>query len=146
MRISDWSSDVCSSDLGDESGFQPVGRFQRFIPFPQRRFDAAAVGDVEHGEKCVAVGQRHGGELQMPPVLQRQTAAALAAVGGGGADEVDRKSTRLTPVTNAHLVCRLLLEKKITKHKQTNKHTKTNTTKQLTHSHIYSIRLPTQYN
>src|SRR3546814_7198521 len=33
----------------------------------------------------------------------------------------DRKSTRLTPVTNAHLVCRILLEKKkktsqITKH------------------------------
>src|SRR3546814_4994402 len=28
---------------------------------------------------------------------------------------VDRKSTRRTPVTNAHLVCRLLLEKK--KHK-----------------------------
>src|SRR3546814_2636984 len=26
--------------------------------------------------------------------------------------EGDRKSTRLTPVTNAHLVCRLLLEKK----------------------------------
>src|SRR3546814_1510510 len=26
----------------------------------------------------------------------------------------DRKSTRLTPVTNAHLVCRLLLEKKKT--------------------------------
>src|SRR3546814_6132929 len=26
----------------------------------------------------------------------------------------DRKSTRLTPVTNAHLVCRLLLEKKTT--------------------------------
>src|SRR3546814_549244 len=25
---------------------------------------------------------------------------------------IDRKSTRLTPVTNAHLVCRLLLEKK----------------------------------
>src|SRR3546814_8402411 len=29
---------------------------------------------------------------------------------------IDRKSTRLTPVTNAHLVCRLLLEKK--KHTQ----------------------------
>src|SRR3546814_4904145 len=29
--------------------------------------------------------------------------------------ELDRKSTRLTPVTNAHLVCRLLLEKKKTK-------------------------------
>src|SRR3546814_1074763 len=30
----------------------------------------------------------------------------------------DRKSTRLTPVTNAHLVCRLLLEKKNTKTEQ----------------------------
>src|SRR3546814_1212276 len=30
----------------------------------------------------------------------------------------DRKSTRLNPVTNAHLVCRLLLEKKNPKHKQ----------------------------
>src|SRR3546814_1495239 len=28
------------------------------------------------------------------------------------ATHVDRKSTRRTPVTNAHLVCRLLLEKK----------------------------------
>src|SRR3546814_1846554 len=28
---------------------------------------------------------------------------------------LDRKSTRLNPVTNAHLVCRLLLEKKKTK-------------------------------
>src|SRR3546814_9724545 len=31
-----------------------------------------------------------------------------------GAVLLDRKSTRLTPVTNAHLVCRLLLEKKKT--------------------------------
>src|SRR3546814_5569482 len=34
--------------------------------------------------------------------------AGSAAARRGG----DRKSTRLTPVTNAHLVCRLLLEKK----------------------------------
>src|SRR3546814_3236120 len=37
-------------------------------------------------------------------------------VAGGGEQALhvrgDRKSTRLTPVTNAHLVCRLLLEKK----------------------------------
>src|SRR3546814_4839239 len=31
---------------------------------------------------------------------------------------LDRKSTRLNPVTNAHLVCRLLLEKKKTKHQR----------------------------
>src|SRR3546814_9483322 len=34
----------------------------------------------------------------------------------------DRKSTRLNPVTNAHLVCLLMLEKK--KKKNENKHTK----------------------
>src|SRR3546814_6816968 len=47
-------------------------------------------------------------------------------------DDLDRKSTRLTPVTNAHLVCRLLLEKKkqqrtktaVTRHKKKNKMTK----------------------
>src|SRR3546814_1879949 len=32
----------------------------------------------------------------------------------------DRKSTRLTPVTNAHLVCRLLLEKKKIKTRSNN--------------------------
>src|SRR3546814_5329699 len=32
--------------------------------------------------------------------------------GGRVRDDGDRKSTRLTPVTNAHLVCRLLLDKK----------------------------------
>src|SRR3546814_9569089 len=37
------------------------------------------------------------GELQMPPVLQRQTAAALAAVGGGGADEVLQHFRPLRP-------------------------------------------------
>src|SRR3546814_1783301 len=35
---------------------------------------------------------------------------ARAAIDAWAAE--DRKSTRLTPVTNAHLVCRLLLEKK----------------------------------
>src|SRR3546814_4507666 len=29
MRISDWSSDVCSSDLAGQSGFQKVGRIHR---------------------------------------------------------------------------------------------------------------------
>src|SRR3546814_6505574 len=45
-----------------------------------------------------------------------------AAVGPGSQarsqqwlERQDRKSTRLNPVTNAHLVCRLLLEKKKTK-------------------------------
>src|SRR3546814_6198110 len=45
---------------------------------------------------------------------------------------LDRKSTRLTPVTNAHLVCRLLLEKK--KH---NSHTSNMTIKK----HIHRLEM-----
>src|SRR3546814_6541851 len=37
----------------------------------------------------------------------------------------DRKSTRLTPVTNAHLVCRLLLEKKNNTKHALQRHTQT---------------------
>src|SRR3546814_7719446 len=39
--------------------------------------------------------------------------------GQPAADRGDRKSTRLTPVTNAQLVCRLLLEKKTKKRQKT---------------------------
>src|SRR3546814_4020933 len=42
-------------------------------------------------------------------VLRQQCDSALRVTCDGG---LDRKSTRLNPVTNAHLVCRLLLEKK----------------------------------
>src|SRR3546814_8705144 len=42
----------------------------------------------------------------------RRRAARRGAGAGCDRRPEDRKSTRLTPVTNAHLVCRLLLEKK----------------------------------
>src|SRR3546814_1039187 len=42
----------------------------------------------------------------------------LLAIGG----RLDRKSTRLNSVTNAHLVCRLLLEKKKSKQDNTKHH------------------------
>src|SRR3546814_15882670 len=55
----------------------------------------------------------------------RRSAVERDLVGADGPDDApvvgrrldrsrDRKSTRMTPVTNAHLVCRLLLEKKNT--------------------------------
>src|SRR3546814_18931898 len=50
-----------------------------------------------------------------------KTGASGDATGGGLLDARDRKSTRLTPVTNAHLVCRLLLDKK--KNPSGDKHT-----------------------
>src|SRR3546814_3755096 len=45
-------------------------------------------------------------ELVGRETLQRQPAP------GEAVDAEDRKSTRLNSITNAHLVCRLLLEKK----------------------------------
>src|SRR3546814_1134348 len=47
MRISDWSSDVCSSDLGDArgrpEGWTRCGRYRlRAVPAPRRPFRAAA--------------------------------------------------------------------------------------------------------
>src|SRR3546814_8936523 len=54
-----------------------------------------------------------------PAAVEDQPQAEQAPV--GRRHHGDRKSTRLNPVTNAHLVCRLLLEKK----KKTKKNTTT---------------------
>src|SRR3546814_6595017 len=45
-------------------------------------------------------------------IKSRMTAFHIIATDLQHHHYLDRKSTRLTPVTNAHLVCRLLLEKK----------------------------------
>src|SRR3546814_1611714 len=78
MRISDWSSDVCSSDLFPHAGI---------IEQRKVRLDLPVYGYPEGA-------QRSRVDVHFHDDLGR-----------------DRKSTRLTPVTNAHLVCRLLLEK-----------------------------------
>src|SRR3546814_7857986 len=50
---------------------------------------------------------------KVPAIVHRGVAITeAAAICCYLADVLDRKSTRLTPVTNAHIVCRLLLEKK----------------------------------
>src|SRR3546814_5458519 len=46
------------------------------------------------------------------PCSPHASCRACASGGWPASPLSDRKSTRLTPVTNAHLVCRLLLEKK----------------------------------
>src|SRR3546814_4657212 len=57
----------------------------------------------------------------------------------------DRKSTRLTPVTNAHLVCRLLLEKKKKKKKVNESYSHTHhTTKQLANQYFKQHTSPTR--
>src|SRR3546814_2977431 len=97
MRISDWSSDVCSSDL------------------PRPPGGAHEIAGLVQSARSLARPARH--QPRMTAMLPRQQGddrRALAMPAGG--QHEDRKSTRLNSVTNAHLVCRLLLEKKNNTH------------------------------
>src|SRR3546814_4441127 len=110
MRISDWSSDVCSSDL------RCAGRHAEALEFllarqaePARLCtggDDQAVADI--GVAAIALGDE--GPL-------RQVDRDDVVVDDGGADmlglclQIGRAHV-CTPVTNAHFVCRLRLEKK----------------------------------
>src|SRR3546814_1607763 len=108
MRISDWSSDVCSSDLEDGRLRVHLSGAGRDI---RRRFlrHTASCGGLcaDRLRICGGIG-RDGW-----PDRRHRDADSDAFQ--------DRKSTRLNSSTNAHLVCRLLLEKK--KYKITNIHT-----------------------
>src|SRR3546814_4217077 len=146
MRISDWSSDVCSSDLRqtkeadraadlqtwkikqdytreNPSAPSDAGLLEWWESLPaERKASYAAMKDVQ---SPIAVSGP-GGTFRVPRQLEQQgggdlRAQAEAAI-SGGADpaavwaryrqmEIGRAHV-LTPVTNAHLVCRLLLEKK----------------------------------
>src|SRR3546814_2034069 len=115
MRISDWSSDVCSSDLGDTEA--AIGE----LLFAGARQDdqlaveldrAGPLRKVEEGRER-HFGQYHGAAPL--PAAQRLNVGIAHRLGLDdcrGDVLQDRKSTRLNSVTNAHLVCRLLLEKK----------------------------------
>src|SRR3546814_4287358 len=103
MRISDWSSDVCSSDL--------------------------VVGAVDLDRADVAAGVFQLATLHQPGWVEVVAPRHERPAADAGADAVDglrrlRRGKQIvsqigrahvrTPVTNAHLVCRLLLEKKHT--------------------------------
>src|SRR3546814_6413553 len=121
MRISDWSSDVCSSDLVKLA----------LLPLPTLGWLAAhddtiaALTNLRTLAWVIKAGAAMGSN---PSGLASHTAIAdrlwkhwtkdRADVQALMMRLADRKSTRLNPVTNAKLVCRLLLEKK---NKQTNK-------------------------
>src|SRR3546814_7600068 len=112
MRISDWSSDVCSSDL------KRVACGER--PFPRPRAGAGHARRWPAGR-----GEGYRNEIRRSLRQVENPLRIHLAIGGGSAGhvtrhsfEADRKSTRLNSSTNAHLVCRLLLEKKKTNQKR----------------------------
>src|SRR3546814_10918797 len=123
MRISDWSSDVCSSDL------QLRQRAEKdlvsvFILPPSTR-------DLEK--------RLHTRAQDSAEVVARRMAKAADEISHWAEYDYIVKIGRahvLTPVTNAHLVCRLLLEKKKKKqdrnrHHKRQTHTQPNSTKNI---------------
>src|SRR3546814_6205051 len=93
MRISDWSSDVCSSDLliahpRQEGGLGLVGRLQRLVAFAQRAFHFPARRNVEHDEQRIAVGQRDRREIEIWAISETDFAAVLLPFHCRGADHL----------------------------------------------------------
>src|SRR3546814_4189351 len=107
MRISDWSSDVCSSDLKGRSCCHPphcnVDRAD--IPLPARRLAAIVASHVTENEVSTTTADH---------------VVALVLAGNHAQIAIDHIVATLvlelgrahvcTPVTTSHLVCRLLLE------------------------------------
>src|SRR3546814_4122047 len=129
MRISDWSSDVCSSDLIAAMEAAPADLFREALKLHEG-FPIAERGPVERfvmPPPLAVVAQRllaSHGSFEGKTIVVPQTSTGISAAALPKAASIvtyvtdkdargrDRKSTRLNPVTNAHLVCRLLLEKK----------------------------------
>src|SRR3546814_2763671 len=118
MRISDWSSDVCSSDLCRRTALcRTSGR---------RQPCSCNVSEASRSYRAFAhpVPIRKSAELrrccsERPVGCKRQSCYRRRSGGSniGACARVDRQIGRAhvwTPVTNAHLVCRLLLEQKNT--------------------------------
>src|SRR3546814_6311466 len=100
MRISDWSSDVCSSDLVDEAQAHPLARPEERGPVVARAMavDEKGVGRTRHVRH---IGWVHPHLAPVHPLLERLVAARqqpgerLLLVVEVARMLLDRKSTRL---------------------------------------------------
>src|SRR3546814_8363296 len=118
MRISDWSSDVCSSDLDGTSDLRQA--FATVLATGSS-YGANHLIDVLLGrrtEKIEMAGHCDVKTFGAGVLHSRDRWRSLfrRALTGGLLEKIGRAHV-CTPVTNAHLVCRILLEK--TKHNTT---------------------------
>ena len=72
--------------VGEEARLHLIRLFQRLVPFAQGILRHLRIGDVENGEKAVAVRQRHTGIFQNPSILQGNAPARALAVQRRGAN------------------------------------------------------------
>src|SRR3546814_10395634 len=98
MRISDWSSDVCSSDLRDDARGHGRTEAERVADRDDPVADA----------RRDAVGEFHEGHAGRIDLEQREVRRGIAA------DDQIGRANGGTPVTNAQTVCPPPPEKKNT--------------------------------
>src|SRR3546814_2540840 len=113
MRISDWSSDVCSSDLPKLVKFSGQDRQIMEDAISHGLTDGCTVPFQKPGELPGSISfATPKGEVDDEKLLFAQLIGSLAFEAARRV-KIGRAHV-CTPVTNAHLVCRLLLEKKTT--------------------------------
>src|SRR3546814_6516792 len=119
MRISDWSSDVCSSDLllAEPEHDAGLGEDRRIAALDA--FEQPQRGVVARAGANRRIEPRHGFEvvvIDVGPRIDDRRDRAFGLVAEIRRQDLDRRQIGRahvrTPVTNAQLVCRLLLEKK----------------------------------
>src|SRR3546814_6988603 len=122
MRISDWSSDVCSSDLDDDLTLADFVGSQDYAlaaidPVPGKTSVRNFVGDYSgfelntldsQFESCVADFLVKK-DIYAGYLLGRYEDTALRVIGGVRVEHKIGRAHVCTQVTNAILVCRLLL-------------------------------------
>src|SRR3546814_18311909 len=96
MRISDWSSDVCSSDLRRDLGGRGEREFDRIVAVgeadEEQGFAAGFGIGGEVGARLLAEVGFGGGERRGPIFVELQSERALAGSRGfGGAHAIGRK-------------------------------------------------------
>src|SRR3546814_5027059 len=139
MRISDWSSDVCSSDLctADSAGASTTCWSTTSVR-PAASSSTTSVTSRGGSVADSAAGRR---VTRSPPA----TNAAAVDSARSSVPPISRSEehTSGTPVTNAHLVCRLLLEKKTqyTVHSSVMQLNNVNNSEQFTLYHTSLLRM-----
>src|SRR3546814_10890128 len=115
MRISDWSSDVCSSDLIICLGADVTKAFVAALI--SLTLSATVISPALAKDRSSAEKAKQCGVAEIPICTKRIRTVAIVepdnqwwtALNLGSPEAIikDRKSTRLNSVTNAQLVCRL---------------------------------------
>src|SRR3546814_1346545 len=117
MRISDWSSDVCSSDLRGERwklmlklNLHVPLLFLLLLPFLVMFLPLQKRRAKKRNNKTQKTSATSGLLTVLRPSAKRKKNNSKERLVSKERVEIGRAHVR-TPVTNAHLVCSLLLEK-----------------------------------